>query len=512
MYVEPNSTIKILRGFPLINNYVHTLWFDNATAQTNYMNSFTRYTFNNQTYQRVERSKIRLQINAESIYDCNYLMFQNTSFGSKWFYAFISNVEYINNIVSEVTFEIDVMQTWFFNYSLAQCFVEREHAMTDAIGDNLVPEDVELGDYVTDDFSGTDQLGPRSIVIAATFDAEYKDVQGTFYSGMFSGCMFHTFENSSSGATAAIEFLEGAATAGKADGIVSVFLMPTAMVTPPGRAPANYVITKSKNISSIGGYVPKNKKLFTYPYNFLYVTNLQGNSAAFRYEFFSGNTSCQFNLAGDFAPNPSVILTPRYYKGIDPNFDEKLSISGWPQLSYNVDTFKQWVAQNASSLAVNGISTALSYGAAGGAVGGPVGAGAGAAAGLISSVAGTLSQIYQASIRPNQAHGGGGSQTLAAMALLDFGFMHKHITPQFARIIDEYFTMYGYATHRVKRPNRNGRKRWNYVKTIGCSIIGTNGGSVPADDMNRICEIYDRGITFWKNGADIGNYALDNSL
>ena len=32
--------------------------------------------------------------------------------------AFIKSVEYINNGVSEIEFEIDVMQTWHFNYNL----------------------------------------------------------------------------------------------------------------------------------------------------------------------------------------------------------------------------------------------------------------------------------------------------------------------------------------------------------------------------------------------------------
>ena len=109
---------------------------------------------------------------------------------------------------------------------------------------------------------------------------------------------------------------------------------------------------------------------------------------------------------------------------------------------------------------------------------------------------------------PRQAHGGSGSQTLAAIGLLDFAFMHKHITPEFARIIDDYFTKHGYATHRVKIPNRNVRPYWTYTKTIGCEITG----SIPCDDARKICDIYDRGITFWKNGTNIGNYNLDNSV
>lgn len=46
-------------------------------------------------------------INAENLYDCNYIMFQNASFGTKWFYAFITSVAYENNETSRITMEID---------------------------------------------------------------------------------------------------------------------------------------------------------------------------------------------------------------------------------------------------------------------------------------------------------------------------------------------------------------------------------------------------------------------
>ena len=37
-------------------------------------------------------------------------------------------------------------------------------------------------------------------------------------------------------------------------------------------------------------------------------------------------------------------------------------------------------------------------------------------------------------------------------------------------------------------------------------------GSVPTDDMAKIKGCYNNGITFWKNGGEIGNYSLDNSI
>lgn len=505
MYIAPNTNIRVLHNCPLDPTYDHTLYFSSVSAQTSYFQGLTKYSFPEQTYQRVQRGRMRVERKAEDLYDCNYLMFQNASFGSKWFYAFITGVEYINNITSEITFQIDVMQTWFFDYTLDQCFVEREHSATDNIGDNLVPENLELGDYVSDDFDSTGQLGAKSIVVAATFDSDYTDVGGAYYSNLFSGLYFNVFPNSASGAAQAEEFILNAGS--KSEGIVAVFVMPTAMVTGVVEPPKVYTITKTKSLSNIGGFSPKNNKLFTYPFNFLYVTDMQGTGTAFPYEYFS-TPACTFTLTGDMSCNPSCILAPNSYKGVSVNYDEKMTLSGFPQLAYTTDTFKAWIAQNASSLPISALGQAMNVGIvesliSAGAVSNPMGAGLTASLAVANAVA----QVTRAAVQPNQSHGGGGSATLAAINLLDFGFMHKHIRPEFARIIDDYFNMYGYATHRVKAPNRSSRPHWNYVKTIGCVITG----SVPADDIKQICDIYNAGITFWKNGNNVGNYSLDNS-
>ena len=519
MYIEPNTIIRILKDCPLDNTYEHTIYFASPSAQVSYFTGLTKYTLTQQSYQRVKRGYMRVAYKAEDLYDCNYLMFKNSSFGDKWFYAFIKSVEYVNNVTSEIEFEIDVMQTWFFEYELQQCFVEREHSLTDNVGDNLVPENLETGEYVSDDFDASGVLGGTSIVVAATFDEEYDNISGAYYCGLFSGLYYTVFPNTTQGAIDCAEFISGAGS--KADGIVSVFLMPTKMVGQVLDSAKSYDIIKSKNLTAIGSYTDvKNKKLFTYPYNFMYVTNLQGNHAVYPYEYFNGDT-CTFTVVGDMSCNPSVVLIPTGYKGVAANYDEKLVLSGFPQLSFNTDTFKAWLAQNGSSVALGGLSTAVDTAtkirSASIATQFATTAAGAARAGLASAVApiagaiaigGVLATVHQHSIMPRQAHGGAGSQTMAALGLLDFAFMHKHITPEFARIIDDYFSMYGYACHRVKYPNRAVRPYWTYTKTVGCVITG----SVPCDDMNKICAVYDKGITFWKNGDNVGKYSLDNSV
>ena len=74
-------------------------------------------------------------------------------------------------------------------------------------------------------------------------------------------------------------------------------------------------------------------------------------------------------------------------------------------------------------------------------------------------------------------------------------------------MLDSYFDMFGYAVKQHGVPNMNARPNWTFVKTIGCSV----GGNIPADDASKIEDIFNRGIRFWKNHNNIGNYSLNNA-
>ena len=126
----------------------------------------------------------------------------------------------------------------------------------------------------------------------------------------------------------------------------------------------------------------------------------------------------------------------------------------------------------------------------------------------MTNVAKSVMGLYEHYLMPNQAHNTNTETTMASIDRIDFGFYNRYIRPEYVTIIDDFFSMFGYATKRVKVPNRNVRPHWCYTKTIGCHI----NGSIPQDDVKRICAIYDNGITFWKNGEEVGNYNLDNSI
>lgn len=503
MYIAPNTNIRVLKDVPLDNTYRNTILFTSATNQLNYFLSKQKYAFNNQTYQRVNNGVMTLNRSADDLYDCNYVMFQNPSYGNKWFYAFILSVEYVGNTTAEIRFEIDIMQTWHFDYSVNMSFVEREMSVTDKPGDNLVPENLELGEYIYKDLGLSSLFTLYQIVIAATFDEDMEDATGGMYGGVYSGLHYNTFSTWQS----ASSFIADATEQNKADGIVSIFMLPVAFTADyQATIPEAFTIERDKHLSDIDGYIPKNNKLFTAPYNMLYVTNNEGGAANYPFEYFSTD-KCTFKVSGAMCCTPECMIYPVSYKGVQNNYNEKLTIGNFPQCAFTVDTFKAWVAQNQNRIAYDaaiGIAQTVGGGLTMYATGGL--AGGGMAMGGFEKVAGLVATASDKSTLPPQAKGGGGSIINMANQIKGFQFFYAYIRAEFAQIIDNYFNTYGYATHRVKIPNRTIRPHWNYVKTQNVSLTG----SVPADDMARLRQIYDNGVTFWRNGNEVGDYSLDN--
>jgi hypothetical protein len=125
MAVSPDTEVRLL-SVPFNNGYKNQMDFDSLADQTNYMFSVGNMTFDNFTYQRQERS-LKVPANIDTILNCNYVMYQNSNYNSKWFYAFVTAKRYINPHTTELIIETDVFQTWQFDIELKHSFIDRQH-------------------------------------------------------------------------------------------------------------------------------------------------------------------------------------------------------------------------------------------------------------------------------------------------------------------------------------------------------------------------------------------------
>ena len=274
---------------------------------------------------------------------------------------------------------------------------------------------------------------------------------------------------------------------------------------------------------------------------------MDGNSKLYRYEDFANGTP-QFDMISEINPNPQVAVIPKNYRGTNGyNLADIGVITGYPTISWSVDVFNVWLAQNNNIIDLQTKQRDAEYvrnsllNAIGGNArlnfspnfsnsddyGNRLSSGINIVGDIASSVgnrdtnkqtmqmnydyaiAMQNAQIEKQKLLPDEAHFGSNNATLLGYDLFDKNIFTRYsIKRQFAERIDKYFDMFGYLTNNLKLPNLNNRPSWNYVKTIGANILG----SIPQLDLLEIKEMFDNGITLWHNPSTFLDYTQNNRV
>lgn len=530
--IAPQTDVYLLK-VPLEIDEVNQLTFANKTAQYNYFNSLPKLSVDNFTYQRKDGT-IRYGANFDDIMQYNYCMYRNEAYSDKWFYAFISGMEYLNDNVTAISLSTDVWQTWQFDLVYKRTFVEREHVNNDTIGENTIDEGLHLGDYV---INSSQTLKPNLVVrdydndlvtglrvpiffqvteLASGISVAYTE-WSKGYNGVFSGLYYFAVTSYN----AARSIIQRYDSQGKGDSIIAIFLAPLEFLQgakkfgelgfniyipqDTGR-PTNLIDTTTiARPTTINGYTPKNNKLFCYPFSYVYVDNNTGVESTFRYEDFAGSTP-KFMMAGALGQGCTVKLCPVSYKKYTDNtevFEYGITGAKYPICAWSSDYYTNWVTQNAVNMNIGVASSVLSAG-----VNASYGNYVGAGSNLLSGIGGVMAERYKAEVHPDQAKGNTNSSDILVGWERYYTVDCMSVRYEIARTIDDFFSMFGYKVNRVKVPNITGRRNWNYVKTIGCYI----DGDIPQNDMQAIKDMFNKGVTFWHNPSTFADYSQNNDI
>ena len=551
---SPNSIIRIGR-VPFDNSYRHTMTFASASAQATYFTSVCTQALSQSDYTYVRmNNSIRVPFNAESLYTYNYVMYQNKNYGTKWFYAFIVGVNYVNENMTELVLELDVMQTWYFDYTLKECFVEREHVNDDTVGAHLNAEPMMDLQYTKWGYQQTNADGYFIVMLVNQLPHLSSDmskivgsdpVSGGVYQNFFSGCFPVIFYNNSSGLTAFQNLLDDMNGAGCADSICDIYTVPERSIPKPfstylqsvsieygdngqtvtlpntytlshAAQPYGLVISLSKP-TKVDDYTPKNNKLLCYPYSYLELGDFSGRVQDYQWEYMPSSPALYDKCAA--ISDHVGYVTPKEYQGIVPGNNEPntnplcFTYNFTNKISWIFSAYQTWVAQNAigNQLAVAGGIVSTLMGITSGitdiARGGSGTMGSSAAIGGVSSIANVFANYERMKRVPNTARGNTEGNSKYQNNYAGWYYCYVGLRAEYAEIVDKFFDMYGYQVDIVKVPNREGRSKWNYVKTANACFYG----NVPADMMAKINSIYDSGITFWHT-SDIGNYSAANTI
>lgn len=545
--ITPQGTISLCKT-PLENDYQHQLTFSNATAQHTYFNSTVVKTATDYTYMKKDNA-IKVDYNIDEIINCNYLFYKNVGFSNKWYYCFITNMEYVNENCTRIYIETDVFQTYQFDIVKKASFVEREHVDDDTVGLHTIDEGLDTGEYIIKGCSRvTDKLGAAAYIVVVNKYLAQSDMgempERTIYGNLFSGYVYLYFNNDGE----VRKLIKGYNGWGQIDSIINIFTIGGGILNLSvtqhtinswgyGAVTVSYAeVPMSIRPYSIetgvqfllntvlDGYAPKNNKMLCYPFQYLSINNNAGNEVIYKYEEALNNTPT-FNIEGVICPGGSVKLYPTNYKRYnaiqypnDPHLYPKeynlgITAGKMPNCSWSTDAYTNWLTQNATNFLVEDIKFGYNM------FNRPVNENSPTQiAGIMNydfigkSVGHFLDRMAmkkQAEFIPNQTKGNVNAGDVAYSAnVLTFHASIITVKQEYAKMCDDYLSMFGYKVNIVKIPNWTCRTNWNYIKTLGINLEG----NIPQVYMNKLKEIFDKGITLWHNPSTMLDYTQSNTI
>lgn len=543
--ISPQGTVW-LGHVPWDTSYRH-VYYEGMMDKSLILSSFMTLRTDNYTYIR-EDTDIRVPYNADSIYGINFCMYQNDDM---WFCSFVNSITYVNNGTSLLHLQEDIWHTWGGLMVWKTCFVAREHAMQDELGqwrcaepaielENQVIESVNFGEA----FGETIILGVNAVPHLKNGGNDYFNqhteddfdgsdaVAGGYYGSIFSGLKYYGFTRSDAGDLT--RFLENLNMCGAADSVGAMFMMPSLMVSVSGRHEVvggmPFVEATISAPQVLGGnYSPRNKKCLTYPYAYTAFTDYTGGTMDVKYEDCNSWGEITYRLMQGVDPSSIMYVILSDYQGNSVDENTLFPLGQNTQCSWVYDTFANWSAQNSSSLnakanannitVLTGVAMfAAGLGLTASGVGAEIGipaiaTGASALSGISTAVSGAVAneQMYAdieaQSKHPNHIVGGSGSSALQGVDRNYGGFVRVALQLESARRLDWFFDVYGYQMDQVRLPNVTSRPSWNYLKTVGACM----GGNIPADRLAVMNQSLDAGMTFWHT-VSVGDYGQDNRL
>lgn len=518
--IPQQTAITLYKGIPWTNTYEDIRLFDSETERTTFMNVHMVAQFPNCSIAKPGQ-QIKLEGQMTDYMVCNYLSFINGGLGhQKVFYAFITSIDYININTFAVSYEIDWVQSYLFNFQLESCLVEREHVNDDTFGKNLVEEGISFSEYSVENVvQETYQPGYSLMFLSETVT----EVTIPVVAGVACGTRLQS--GPIDGLGLITEFLTQLNNNGESDKVVQFVMCPEdCAVSSNKEMHKSFSVNMPNRIFSFGNrdYTAKNNKMMCYPYKMMTIDNYEGSVEQFRYECFA-DTVASFAVDGTCVPKPCMICYPINYMGWkgnsgSPNTMQQFAVmfTNFPEIAWTSDTFRAWVSQNSATLVGEKASAfaqvamgAMQIGA--GISSGNVGlaiAGGSSIAGGVTNWKASDQRIDQKQLHGTQLQGSIPSASMPFMRhTVGFRATQYCIMPEDAKRIDEYFTRYGYKVNAVKVPNIRGRQIVNYVKTANAHVKG----DIPIDSQLILEGAMNGGCSFWHTD-NIGDKITDNPI
>ena len=128
MALTPSTKLRLIKT-PIEIDNKNQLTFNNKTEQRDYFLSLPHLEIDEISYQRKD-NMVYFPEHIDKLINYNYVMYLNENYTNKWIYAFITRMEYENDFNTKIYITTDVFQTWQFDITFKESFIEREMLAT----------------------------------------------------------------------------------------------------------------------------------------------------------------------------------------------------------------------------------------------------------------------------------------------------------------------------------------------------------------------------------------------
>lgn len=500
-----------------IDNY-NKYYFTSNSAAASFCMGRAVTSWSSYSYQRAdERQYCAVDANIDDLKGVDTLVWQNSDFGSFYWIANVTQLEFKNPNTVWVWFEIDPFMTYCGNitWSTSYCYVEREHVSNDWSGSTPNFSNIGVPESIGIEPSRTRSTAwyPFSfnlpyIVIISPYDSSGEpNFSGTFIGNVFTGLNAYVAGT----ATDANAYLQAIADSDEADinNVVAILTIPrdiynqqTSTVSAPDGPWTLY--------SDI-----YNAKCFSGQFCQIKLSSLVGESKYYNPELFTSPSSITFTQAGIFSGGVGGVLVEPLNYTTDLSYSEAFTILDYPSGVCAGNAYAQWTALNGSYTVRNAILSSISQlgnsvaqvsgNVLTGNIVGAVGSGVSGLSSIGQTANDAVQQFAEAKMYGVAMIGDTNTNANLAAAGNKYGYSINWITPRDVDLyaLDDFFSRFGYQVNRLKVPNRNTRAHWNYVKCGEAHITG----DMPYSYRVAIENMLNAGVTFWNSGTTIGDYS-----
>jgi len=583
MPFPPSGAIYLIGGLRIDNNYTHSPLFDNQAEQLTYFTDPVRVKHQDTDYSYIRKDQtIKFKKKFEDLWDVNYMLYQNEL--GKWIFSFITDKVYINDNVTEILFETDVLQTYMFDYVIEQSYIDREHqdrwAGVSAPILNINDENLNYGDEYIKTFEKTYRAGSDQniawFLIVSTEELEAvapalppannqgtpsplyyylvpvdrRDTSGSLYdyydgsaNELLTGQDFSNYiaDNPSILSMSYIPYLPFIVSVSEVGSDVTVTVSSNEWISQQATTVApifNILRLNTDNLEAFDDFIIgdfqryegktlpvgfninqsrdylKESKLLTFPYTYNLLTDGQTTPMMVKNEYVPADVEF-VRCAQSMNINPKTKYYIDSYRGENNGKTYNIVNATVNDLPLKSDAYLNYLSQNRASattgiaLSLAGSAVALGLGVATGGVALPLLAGTALTG--VSTVGSELAKRKDLQTTPDSLKQAGNNIAFSFVDdSIDLRHMRFEIDTRWRKILGDFWATYGYKCNELKIPDLKSRYYYNYIKMYQANIYG----DIDNDELTRIRQIFETGVTFWHyNDGDINminDYKFDN--